>query len=185
MANNNNDNNDNDNHRKRKLAIIIAVLIRQTTTILAVALAAKEAQSESETKRAKQGRYVEGLTQIAAAKSVAEHSHHSSGTHASMYATMVLGGVEEPFAMFHSAIGEASQERVNTPDFPKALTEQELEHAVKQVVGVDAKFLLKEQAELVWHSANTEKKHVFCGIPCDSGKSMAWILRLVAYRLKG
>jgi superfamily II DNA helicase RecQ len=117
---------------------------------------------------------------LSATGEVAEMAGHSSDTHMSSYGSAVLGGRENLHHVFHRELGGEAALCLSSE-----LSSAELLNGLRAVVGPSAEYTSVEQKEMVRIIANEKSRHAHIGMPCGSGKSMAWMVPTVAGRMAG
>jgi superfamily II DNA helicase RecQ len=113
---------------------------------------------------------------VSATAEAAEMSGHTEATHEGRYGSLLLGGTELNYRKFHNALGAADGTRISN----EKIHAKNLFQALKQIYGPDADFTSDLQRDMVIASARKDGNHSHVGLPCGSGKSLAWLLPLVA-----
>jgi superfamily II DNA helicase RecQ len=117
---------------------------------------------------------------VVATGNVAEMAAHSRSTHQASYGSSLVGGRELIYRVFHRELGGE--------DYAATLVEmsqQELLSALRSFFGHGATYTSRQQQDLVSLIANETTRHAHIGMPCGSGKSMAWMVPTVARVLAG
>jgi superfamily II DNA helicase RecQ len=117
---------------------------------------------------------------LSASGEVAEMAGHSSATHRSAYSSSLVGGQETLFRIFHQELGS----EIGCGG-SKQLTSLELLNGLRALFGQVAEYTSSEQKEMVLVVANETSRHAHFGLPCGSGKSVAWLAPVVADFLAG
>lgn len=120
---------------------------------------------------------------LSATPEVAEMSAHSAGTHRTSYGSTLLDGRELVYRKFHLELGGEQLQSKSSSTL--SLTPQELLRGLCSLVGPAAAYKSPEQERLVAIVANSNPRHAHVGMPCGSGKSMAWLVPAVARVLAG
>lgn len=102
---------------------------------------------------------------------------HDESTHAGSYQAFLEGGSEAVFQQYHSALGLV---RVSLSDSP--LVPADLKDGLR---ALGYSNFLPHQERLCSFVAFPDGKHTMAVVPCGGGKSMAWLLPLVAALVKG
>jgi superfamily II DNA helicase RecQ len=113
---------------------------------------------------------------VSATAEAAEMSGHTEATHEGRYGSTLLGGTELNYRKFHNALGAADGTKISN----EKIQAKNLFEALTQIYGPDADFTSNLQREMVIASATENGNHSHVGLPCGSGKSLAWLLPLVA-----
>jgi superfamily II DNA helicase RecQ len=113
---------------------------------------------------------------VSATADAAEMSGHTEGTHEVRYGSELIGGAELNYRKYHNAIGAAYGTSISN----EQIQAENLFQALKQIYGPDAEYTSELQRQMVIASATKNGNHSHVGLPCGSGKSLAWLLPLVA-----
>ena len=103
-------------------------------------------------------------------------SGHSSGTHAVAYSSSEAGALEAKYEKYHKAIGydpgdyRASQLR----------TPSDLHTALVCMHGPGARYRSQGQSKMMISILKDKDQHLYVGLPCGAGKSLAWLLPALA-----
>jgi superfamily II DNA helicase RecQ len=116
---------------------------------------------------------------LSAVEDVAEMSGHSAATHSRTYGSAVCDGKEYLYRKYHDALGDAT-----SPESagPVVITEFDLKAGLEYSFGQGASYTCEAQKSLV--KSMLSPTHCHASLPCGAGKSMAWLLPLVAKALK-
>jgi hypothetical protein len=121
--------------------------------------------------------FPKGLTVIVSATDdAAEMSGHTGATHEGRYGSELIGGTELNYRKYHNALGSAQGTSISN----EQIEAENLFQALQQIYGPGASYTSDLQREMVVASARKNGKHSHVGLPCGSGKSLAWLLPLVA-----
>jgi hypothetical protein len=113
---------------------------------------------------------------VSATADAAAMSGHTEGTHEVRYGSELIGGAELNYRKYHNAIGAAYGTSISN----EQIQAENLFQALKQIYGPDAEYTSELQRQMVIASAAKNGNHSHVGLPCGSGKSLAWLLPLVA-----
>lgn len=120
---------------------------------------------------------------LSATSDVAQMSAHSASTHQASYGSSLINGRELLYRVFHRELGGDVPAGLATTAVP--LSKQELAHGLCALLGPEARYTCAGQERLVDLIANSVSRHAHIGLPCGSGKSMAWMVPTVARILAG
>ena len=117
----------------------------------------------------------------------ARQSGHSGNTHSNRYGTVVLGGKELRFKIWHKALGwkESTSTMSPTANDTMTISLEHLQMTLRHIFGPQAEFRSESQRLMCWHITNSLHKNLFVPIGCGGGKSMAWLLRTICLLQKG
>lgn len=126
--------------------------------------------------------FPEGDTSLlSSTKETAMLSSHSASTHQASYSTTIVGGEEMNFRKYHGAIGSINAMAL----MEVSLSSSELLRGLQCLHGRDAKYISDGQRQMVETASVGGGRHVFVGLQCGGGKSMAWLVPLSASKLAG
>jgi superfamily II DNA helicase RecQ len=116
---------------------------------------------------------------LSAVEDVAEMSGHSAATHSQTYGSAVCDGKEYLYRKYHDALGDAT-----SPETAGlvVISEFDLKAGLEYSFGQGASYTCNAQKRLV--NSMLSRTHRHASLPCGAGKSMAWLLPLVANALK-
>jgi superfamily II DNA helicase RecQ len=112
-----------------------------------------------------------------------EKSGHTQATGRRAYSTILENSEEALYDHYHKELGETCLEPppIEFVPFPGPI----LKASLRELVGKRATFRNAQQREMVKISSNMYLRHAFAGLPCGHGKSMAWMVPIVASFLTG
>jgi hypothetical protein len=113
---------------------------------------------------------------IAATGDVAEMSGHSASTHEVRYGSELIGGIELNYQKYHNAIGAINGTSTSSAE----VNARDLLMALKTIYGSNANYTSNLQRDMVAMASKISDRHSHVGMPCGSGKSLAWLLPLAA-----
>jgi superfamily II DNA helicase RecQ len=121
---------------------------------------------------------------VTAVAGAAEMSGHAEGTHRSRYATYLEDSKEKMYEVYHRSLGDTNG---STPlqMGGSVLLESQLIDALRVMHGPSAKYFDDQQRRMIWLSANGQQKHCHVGLRCGGGKSMSWLLPVLARHIFG
>lgn len=120
---------------------------------------------------------------LCANSDVAEMAAHSASTHRTSYSTTIVNGRESVYRIFHLELGAEVGGGLASRSI--VFSKQLLLQGLSLLVGPKARFTCPEQERLVELVANSHDRHAYAGLPCGTGKSMAWMVPAVARVLAG
>lgn len=112
-----------------------------------------------------------------------EKSGHTQQTGRTSYGTWLDNSEEALYDFYHKALGETLLEIPANQFVP--FTYQSLLNGLKQLKGSDADFASPQQKQMVEFAANSLIRHSFINMPCGQGKSMSWMVPIMASLLTG
>jgi hypothetical protein len=119
---------------------------------------------------------------VSATAEVAEMSAHTAATHDARYGSELIGGKELNYRKYHNALGAVDVTSTSNDE----IRPRDLFTALKYMYGPDADYTSDLQRQMVVASSSaTSDKHSHVGMPCGSGKSLAWELPRLAAALTG
>ena len=107
---------------------------------------------------------------------VAEMSGHSSGTHAVSYSSSEAGALEAKYEKYHKAIGYDPDDYRTS----QLRTSSDLYMALRCMYGPGAQYRDQGQSKMIMSILQKKDEHLYIGLPCGSGKSLAWLLPALA-----
>jgi hypothetical protein len=120
---------------------------------------------------------------IVSTVSMTEKSGHTQGTGRRSYGTYLENSDEVLYDTFHTALGETSLDPPTLSFTP--YTDSVLLAGLKELFGRHATFRSVEQKKMIDIAANSLVRHSFVGIPCGHGKSLSWLVPMMASYLSG
>ena len=115
--------------------------------------------------------------------SMTEKSGHTQGTGRRAYGTYLENSDELLYDLYHRSLGEISLDPPVLAFTP--FSDSVLEAGLKELLGRQASFRSREQKRMIDISANCVTRHSYVGIPCGHGKSLSWLVPVIASFLTG
>lgn len=112
-----------------------------------------------------------------------EKSGHTQGTGRRTYSTWLENSEEALFDLYHRNLGESSLDPPVIEFTP--FSESILTASLRELLGRKAVYRSKKQHEMVQIAANSILRHAFVGLPCGQGKSLSWLVPMMAAYLSG
>lgn len=124
-----------------------------------------------------------GDERLVSNKLMTEKSGHTQGTGRRAYSTVLENSEEALYDYYHQQLGEVSLEPppIDFVPFPDFIVKSSL----RELIGKKAAFRHSQQRRMVDISCNSILRHAFVGLPCGHGKSMSWMVPIVASFLTG
>lgn len=112
-----------------------------------------------------------------------EKSGHTQVTGRRAYGTWLEDSDEMLYDQYHRHLGEVSVDppRIHFTPFSDAT----LKASLKELVGPKAVYRSDDQKRMIHLAANSVGRHAFVGLPCGQGKSLSWMVPVVASYLSG
>ena len=112
-----------------------------------------------------------------------EKSGHTQGTGRRAYSTWLENSDEVLYDLYHRNLGESCLDPPVVDFIPYSDTI--LMESLKQLLGKKARFRSTNQREMVSIATNSILRHAYIGLPCGQGKSMSWMIPMMASYLSG
>ncbi len=112
-----------------------------------------------------------------------EKSGHTQSTGRRSYGTWMENADEVFYDFYHKELGEEILEppRMDFTPFTTSI----LKKSLKKLLGGHATFWSSQQQEMIGIASNSIKRHAFMSLPCGQGKSMSWLVPVMASLLSG
>ena len=124
-----------------------------------------------------------GDEELVSSQLLTEKSGHTQGTARRAYSTTLLDSEEALYDFYHKSLGEVCLEPPHIDFVP--FSESILKSALQELVGKKATYRHSQQWDMVETAANNVLRHSYVGLPCGHGKSMSWMVPIVASFLAG
>lgn len=112
-----------------------------------------------------------------------EKSGHTQGTGRRAYGTWIENSEEKLYDLYHESLGETSLDPPVITFTP--FSESTLIASLKLLFGRKADFRSENQFEMVRIASNSIIRHSYVGLPCGQGKSLSWMIPMIASYLSG
>lgn len=130
-----------------------------------------------------EGASLGGDERLVSSHVLTEKSGHTQGTGRRAYSTVLENSEEALYDFYHKELGEACLDPpvIHFVPFPESI----LKSALKEILGKKGTFRNSQQRDMVITASNDVLRHAFAGLPCGHGKSMSWMVPIVASFLAG
>ena len=112
-----------------------------------------------------------------------EKSGHTQGTGRRAYSTWIENSEEALFDHYHRCLGETFLDAPVIQFTP--FSDATLTASLKELLGKRSVYRSKEQEQMVQIAANSVLRHSYIGLPCGQGKSLSWLVPMMASYLSG
>lgn len=112
-----------------------------------------------------------------------EKSGHTQLTGRRAYGTWLENSDEVLYDLYHKNLGEISMEPPSVDFVP--FSDGILKKSLKELLGRRAVYRSDDQKKMIDIAANSVARHAFVGLPCGHGKSLSWMVPVMASYLSG
>jgi hypothetical protein len=124
-----------------------------------------------------------GDDEMVSSQILTEKSGHTQGTGRRAYSTTLENSEEALYDFYHKSLGEACLDPPPIDFVP--FSDSILNAALRELVGKSATYRHSQQRDMVVTASNNVLRHSYVGLPCGHGKSMSWMVPIVASFLAG
>ena len=124
-----------------------------------------------------------GDDEMVSSQILTEKSGHTQGTGRRAYSTTLENSEEALYDFYHKSLGEACLDPPPIDFVP--FSDSILNAALRELVGKNATYRHSQQRDMVVTASNNVLRHSYVGLPCGHGKSMSWMVPIVASFLAG